>query len=68
MKKPATALLTMQEITEYTGRNRATIKRWIREDNFPAVKIDGRWESNTDLIDEFRRRRIERAVNGGGAQ
>jgi predicted transcriptional regulator len=66
MKKPATALLTMREITEYTGRNRATIKRWIREDNFPAVKIDGRWESNTDLIDEFRHRRIERAVNGGG--
>ena len=67
MKKPATALLTMQEITEYTGRNRATIKRWIKEDNFPAVKIDGRWESNTDLIGEFRRRRIERSVNGGGA-
>ena len=64
MKKPVNTLLTMQEITAYTGRNRATVKRWIAEENFPAVKIDGRWESNTELIDEYQRRRIERAVSG----
>ncbi len=54
----------MQEITAYSGRNKATVKRWIAEENFPAVKIDGRWESNTELIDEYRCRRINKAVRG----
>ena len=55
----------MKEIAAYTGRDRATIMKWINDENFPAIKVDGRWESNTDLIDTYRQQRIERAVNGG---
>ena len=51
-------LLGLDEIETYTGRNRRTIKKWVKEDHFPAAKIDGRWESNTDLIDRFMRNRI----------
>lgn len=63
LKKSTKMLIGMNEIAEYTGRNWAIVIKWIENDNFPAVKIDGRWESNTDLIDEYQRRRIERAVN-----
>lgn len=62
MKKAITTLLGMKEIMDYTGRNRIIVMKWIENDNFPAVKVDGRWESDTDLIDEYRRRRIERLV------
>lgn len=58
-KKESKILVTMQEIAAYTGRPGNTIKEWVRDHNFPAVKIDGRWESNTELIDNFQRRRIE---------
>lgn len=53
-------LLSMDEIEAYVGRSRRTIKKWVDEENFPAVKIDGRWESNTGLIDAFREKRISR--------
>ena len=49
----------MDEIEDYTGRNRRTISKWAEEENFPAVKVDGRWESHTGLIDAWRKRRIE---------
>lgn len=53
-------LIGMDEITEYAGRGEKVIGRWIANDGFPAVKVDNRWESNTLLIDKWRRRRIER--------
>lgn len=57
-------LLSMDEIEAYVGRSRRTIKKWVAEENFPAVKVDGRWESNTGLIDAFRARRISRMCEG----
>lgn len=57
-------LLGMKAIADFTGRDRATIMKWIEKENFPAAKVDGRWESNTNLIEDYQRRRIERAVNG----
>jgi hypothetical protein len=57
-------LVGMQEIEKYVGRPGNTIKQWIRDNNFPAVKINGRWESNTDLIDAYRLRRIEELLCG----
>jgi len=51
-------LITMDEIEDYTGRNRKLIKRWIAKDNFPAVKVDGRWQSSTALIDSWNDRYI----------
>lgn len=59
-------LLGMKAIADYTGRDRATIMKWIEGENFPAAKVDGRWESHTELIDNYQRRRIELAVSGKG--
>lgn len=59
MPKASKILTTMSEIETYTGRPGKTIKQWVEKFNFPAAKIDGRWESNTDLIDDFQKRRIE---------
>lgn len=59
-KAPGRMLLSMDEIEDFTGRSRQIIRRWVEEENFPAVKVDGRWESSTDLIDDWRKRRIVR--------
>ncbi len=64
MGKTGPILVTLEEIAEYTGRNRKTIKKWVEEENFPAVKVDGRWESNRELIDEFQRQRIKKMIEG----
>lgn len=64
-KEQSRMLLSMDEIEAYTGRSRQTIRKWVEDDNFPAVKIDGRWESRTDLIDAYRERRINRLVGSG---
>jgi hypothetical protein len=59
MARNSNILVNMSEIVAYTGRPANTIKAWVKKHNFPAVKIDGRWESNTELIDNFQKRRIE---------
>ena len=51
----------MKEIANYAKRSEATIIKWHREYGFPMVKIDGTWEADTDLIDDWRRK----MVNGG---
>ena len=53
-------LVGLKEICAYTERGKGTIRKWTDEENFPAVVIDGRWESNTVLIDAWQLRRIER--------
>ncbi len=55
-------LVGMKDICNYAGRSKCTIRKWTEEENFPAVVIDGRWESNTTLIDAWQQRRIERLV------
>lgn len=65
MKKNEKMLLTMDEICTYTGRNERTIKKWVNDEGFPAIKKDGRWESNTDLIDSHLRQRIENELGCG---
>lgn len=57
-------LVGMKAISEYSGRSENTIKKWIREQNFPAVLVDGRWESNSVLIDAFMLRRIQTLIEG----
>lgn len=64
MTETGKMLVTMDEICEYVGRNVVTIKKWIKEEKFPAIKVDGRWESNTLLIDKFRQQRIEKLCAG----
>ena len=47
-----------KEILEYARRSWQTVERWIKEEEFPARKLDGVWESSTDLIDEWKREKI----------
>jgi predicted DNA-binding transcriptional regulator AlpA len=56
-----TALVGMKEISRYTSRSEATILALIRDADFPAVKIRGGWESDSDLIDTWRREQIRLA-------
>lgn len=53
----------MKEICAYTGRNEGIIHKWIEKERFPAAFIDGRWESNTTLIDAWQLQRIKRLTN-----
>jgi len=41
-------------------RRWAVVLNWIQTRGFPAVKMDGIWESHPDLIDAWRRRQILR--------
>lgn len=47
-----------KEITQYARRSWETVMDWVKKDNFPVVKIDGVWESDTALIDEWKRKKI----------
>lgn len=49
-----------QAICNFVGRGWSTVERWITEENFPARKIDGKWESDIFLIDNWRRRQIKK--------
>ena len=51
-------LTGIKEISDYVRRSWPTIHKWIENDNFPATKIDGVWESETHLIAKWRKRRI----------
>ncbi|CAG36306.1 hypothetical protein [Desulfotalea psychrophila] len=58
MKKNGTILVGMDQITAYAGRNKETIRQAIVSRGFPAVKVRGRWESNSQLIEEWQRKQI----------
>ncbi len=61
-------------IAEYVDRSEKVVRKWGRERNFPVVKLDGCVESDTDLIDKWRKLQIEDAsrpkqsVAGGNVQ
>ena len=57
--KMGKGLVGKKEITAYVRRSWMTIQRWIIEDSFPARKIDGVWESDTTLVDEWKRAKIK---------
>ena len=55
-----TQLSGMLAIRGYYNYSESTILKLIREMDFPAVKITGGiWESDTDLIDEWRLEKIK---------
>ena len=59
-------LTGMKQITGYYQYSEATILKMIQERSFPARKISGGiWESDTDLIDNWRRDQI---LIGNGIQ
>ena len=58
MKHPRRILTGSKEIQSFVGRSWNVIYKWISEKKFPAVKIDGVWESDTELILEWRKKQI----------
>jgi len=66
MKRNENRLSGVKAIREYTERPWETILPLIVEENFPAIKIRGRWESLTYLIDEWFAERIRKAGNKNG--
>lgn len=58
MGKGSTTLTGQKMIKAFVGRSWDTIMMWIEERGFPAKKIDGVWESDTDLIIEWRKKKI----------
>lgn len=52
------SLTGKKEITTYARRSWMTVHDWIQRDEFPARKLDGVWESMTDLIDKWKEERI----------
>lgn len=59
--KHTTMLCGRDEIEKYTRRSWKIIQKWLRHHRFPAKKIDGQWESDTMLIDDWRRDQINGA-------
>ncbi len=45
----------MNEISQYVRRSHDTVLNWIRTRDFPAKKIGGVWESDRELIDDWRK-------------
>jgi len=54
-----------KQITSFVSRSWRTVSFWIAEKEFPAVKIDGIWESHTDLIEQWRFRQINQNGDRG---
>jgi len=52
----------MKQICRHCNRSESTILSWVRLRNFPAVKITGSWESDTDKIDVWRKKQIDDAI------
>ncbi|WP_428558569.1 MAG: helix-turn-helix domain-containing protein [Solidesulfovibrio sp. DCME] len=57
-----TRLSGMQALCAYIGRSEPTVLKLIREGGLPAKKIRGEWTSDTEMIDEWRRRKIADAA------
>lgn len=58
----------MKQICEYIRRSECTVLSLVRTEGFPAKKIGGIWESDTELIDEWRKGNIVNGINGNGAE
>ena len=51
-------LVGRDAIEVYVGRSWKTIIKWIKEESFPAKKMNGVWGSDRELIAEWHRRQI----------
>lgn len=47
-----------KQICNFVGRSWSTIEEWIFKLGFPAKKINGIWESDSELITLWRRKQI----------
>ena len=56
----------MKRIAAYCDRSEATVLQWIRTLEFPAAKLTGSWESDTELVDEWRKCQIRQKMKKNG--
>lgn len=61
----AKILTGRKQIQLFVGRDWRLIMRWVSCMGFPARKIDGIWESDSDLIVAWRKDQILGAFEGG---
>jgi len=61
MTKDNRILTGRKQITAYVGRSWAIVKKWIAQEGFPAVLVDGVWTSYVDLVDEFVKAKVKKA-------
>jgi len=52
------SLIGMKEIADAAGFSWKTVEKFIKDDNFPATKLGGRWASDRLLIAEWKRNKI----------
>lgn len=57
--KPSTNLSGLEEISQYARRSKATVLDWIKNEGFPAAKLGHVWESDKEMIDQWKRDRID---------
>jgi len=57
--RPSTNLSGLEEIAQYARRSKATVQDWIRNEGFPAAKLGHVWESDKEMIDQWKRDRID---------
>ena len=53
----------MKEIVDYTKNSEATIRKRMKQENFPAALVGGCLESDTILIDKWRIWRVLKKNN-----
>ncbi len=58
--RPKELLGGKKEIAAFVGRGWHVVSLWIKEKGFPATKLNGRWESDAELIRQWRKEQIKR--------
>jgi hypothetical protein len=58
-RQVSTILTGKKQIQAFVGRSWGTIMKWVAEDEFPAVKLDGVWSSDALLITDWIRKKIK---------
>lgn len=55
---PRDGLRSMREICAFSGYSEKIVRELVREANFPARIIGGKWESSRKLIENWRRNQV----------
>ncbi len=53
-----TPIYGLDEIADYAKLSKNTIRKLVKESNFPAGKVGGKWSSDIESIDRWRASKI----------
>lgn len=59
-------IVGMKDLCKYERRSETTVLDLIRNAGYPAAKIRGVWEANTERIEKWRDKYIEVGVSENG--